>query len=176
MKCLRKLELGIPWWPREDSLVDNLNVSYRLCLHYADRNLSHMDDALSSPARRGFTPIQKSRQNHRHICVNRSPFRYDFRACAKAVIRIIVWAGLVTESVGTTNLKAIYLPLVNEAGGQQIVSCIVLSLFLNDMVTICYPQIYHSSTIFSTEINQLENETHAGNQFAFNYFYCSFTF
>ena len=83
---------------------------------------------------------------------------------------------LVTESVGTTNLKAIFLPLVNEAGGQQIVTCIVLSLFLNDMVTIFYPQIYHSSTIFSTEINQLENETHAGNQFAFNYFYCSFTF
>ena len=46
---------------------------------------------------------------------------------------------LVTESVGTTNLKAIYLPLVNEAGGQQIVTCIVLSLFLNDMVTIFYP-------------------------------------
>ena len=83
---------------------------------------------------------------------------------------------LVTESVGTTDLQAFFLPLVNEAGGQQIVTCIVLCLFLNDMVTIFYPQIYHSSTIFSTEINQLANETPAGNQFAFNYFYCSFTF
>ena len=138
MKCLRKLELDIPWWPREDSLVDNLNVSYRLCLHYADRNLSNMDDALSSP--------------------------YDG-----------VSIDLVTESVGTTNLQAFFLPLVNEAGGQQIVTCIVLSLFLNDMVKIFYPQIYHSSTVFS-KLNQLANETHAGNQFAFNYFYCSFTF
>ena len=82
---------------------------------------------------------------------------------------------LVTESVGTTNLQAFFLPLVNEAGGQQIVTCIVLSLFLNDMVKIFYPQIYHSSTVFS-KLNQLANETHAGNQFAFNYFYCSFTF
>ena len=83
---------------------------------------------------------------------------------------------LVTESVGTTNLQASFLPLVNEAGGQQIVTCIVFSLFLNDMVTIFYLQIYHSSTICSTEINQLANETHAGNQVAFNYIYCSFTF
>ena len=85
---------------------------------------------------------------------------------------------LVTQSVGTTNLQASFLPLVNEAGGQQIVTCIVFSLFLNDMVTIFYPQIYHmhSSAIFSTEINQLAHETHGGNQFAFNYFYCSFTF
>ena len=85
---------------------------------------------------------------------------------------------LVTESVGTTDLQASFLPLVNEAGGQQIVTCIVFYLFLNDMVTIFYPQIYHmhSSAIFSTEINQLANETHGGNQFAFNYFYCSFTF
>ena len=82
---------------------------------------------------------------------------------------------LVTESVGTTNLQAFFLPLVNKAGGQQIVTCIVLSLFLNDMVKIFYPQIYHSSTVFS-KLNQLTNETHAGNQFAFNYFYCSFTF
>ena len=50
------------------------------------------------------------------------------------------------------------------------------TLFLNDMVTIFYLQIYHSSTICSTEINQLANETHAGNQVAFNYIYCSFTF
>ena len=82
---------------------------------------------------------------------------------------------LVTESVGTTNLQESFLPLVNEAGGQQIVTCIVLSLFLNDMVKIFYPQIYHSSTVFS-KLNQLANETHAGNQFAFNYFYCSFIF
>ena len=83
---------------------------------------------------------------------------------------------LVTASVGTTDLQASFLPLVNKAGRQQIVTCIVLSLFLNDMATIFYPQVYHSSTIFSTEINQLANETPAGNQFAFNYFYCSFTF
>ena len=82
---------------------------------------------------------------------------------------------LVTESVGTTNLQASFLPLVNEAGGQQIVTCIVLSLFLNYMVTIFYPQIYHSLTVFS-KLNQLANETHARNQFAFNYIYCSFTF
>ena len=31
-----------------------------------------------------------------------------------------------------------------------------------------YPQFYHSSTVFS-KLNQLANETHAGNQFAFNY-------
>ena len=83
---------------------------------------------------------------------------------------------LVTESVGTTDLQASFFPLVNEAGRQQIVTCIVFSLFLNDMVIIFYLQIYHSSTICSTEINQLANETHAGNQFAFNYIYCSFTF
>ena len=82
---------------------------------------------------------------------------------------------LVTESVGTTNLQASFLPLVNKAGRQQIVTCIVLSLFLNDMVTIFYPQFYHSSTVFS-KLNQLANETHARNQFAFNYIYCSFTF
>ena len=56
---------------------------------------------------------------------------------------------LVTESVGTTNLQASFLPLVNEAGGQQIVTCFVLTLFLNYMVTIFYPQIYHSLTVFS---------------------------
>ena len=83
---------------------------------------------------------------------------------------------LITESVDITDLQASFFPLVSEAGRQQIVTCIVLSLFLNNMVTIFYPQIYHSSTIFSTEINQLANETPAGNQFAFNYFYCSFTF
>ena len=82
---------------------------------------------------------------------------------------------LVTESVGTTDLQASFLPLVNKAGRQQIVTCIVLSLYLNDMVTIFYPQFYHSSTVFS-KLNQLANETPAGNQFAFNYFYCSFTF
>ena len=82
---------------------------------------------------------------------------------------------LVAESVGTTDLQASFLLLVNKAGEQQIVTCIVFSLFLNDMVTIFYPQIYHSSTVFS-KLNQLANETHAGNQFAFNYFYCSFTF
>ena len=82
---------------------------------------------------------------------------------------------LVTEIVGTTYLQASFLPLVNETGGQQIVTCIVLSLFLNDMVTIFYPQFYHSSTVFS-KLNQLANETPAGNQFAFNYIYCSFTF
>ena len=71
--------------------------------------------------------------------------------------------------------RGIFLPLVNEAGGQQIVTCIVFSLFLNDMVTIFYPQIYHSLTVFS-KLNQLANETHARNQFAFNYIYCSFTF
>ena len=60
---------------------------------------------------------------------------------------------LVTESVGTTDLQASFLPPVKKAGRQQIVPCIVLPLFLNDMVTIFYPQIYHSSTIFSTEIN-----------------------
>ena len=77
---------------------------------------------------------------------------------------------LVTESVGTNDLQASFLPLVNEVRGQQILTCIVLSLFLNDMVTIFYPQIYHSSTVFS-KLNQLANETHAGNQFAFNCFY-----
>ena len=77
---------------------------------------------------------------------------------------------LVTESVGTTNLRASFLPLVNEAGRQQIVTCIVLSLFLNDMVTIFYPQFYHSSTVFS-KLNQLANETPTGNPFAFNCFY-----
>ena len=30
------------------------------------------------------------------------------------------------------------------------------------MVTISYPQIYHSSTVFSTEINQLANEITRG--------------
>ena len=82
---------------------------------------------------------------------------------------------LVTESVGTTNLQASFLPLVNKAGRQQIVTCIVLSLFSNDMVTIFYPQFCHSSTVFS-KLNQLANESHTGNQFAFNYIYCSFTF
>ena len=82
---------------------------------------------------------------------------------------------LVTESVGTNDLQASFLPLVNEAGGQQIVTCIVLSLFLNDMVTIFYPQFCHSSTVFS-KLNKLANETPAGNQFAFNYIYCSFPF
>ena len=56
---------------------------------------------------------------------------------------------LVTESVGTTDLQASFLRLVNEVGGQQIVTCIVLSLFLNYMVTIFYSQIYHSLTVFS---------------------------
>ena len=82
---------------------------------------------------------------------------------------------LVTESVGTTDLQASFLPLVSEARGQEIVTCIVLSLFLNDMVTIFYPQFYHSLTVFS-KLNQLANETPTENQFAFNYFYCSFTF
>ena len=77
---------------------------------------------------------------------------------------------LVTESVGTTNLQASFLPLVNKAGRQQIVTCIVFSLFLNDMVTIFYPQFYHSSTVFS-KLNQLANETPTGNPFAFNCFY-----
>ena len=49
------------------------------------------------------------------------------------------------------------------------------TLFLNDMVTIFYPQFYHSSTVFS-KLNQLANESHTGNQFAFNYIYYSFTF
>ena len=75
----------------------------------------------------------------------------------------------------TTDLQASFLRLVNEVRGQQIVTCIVLSLFLNDMVTIFYPQFCHSSTVFS-KLNQLANETPAGNQFAFNYIYCSFTF
>ena len=77
---------------------------------------------------------------------------------------------LVTESVCTTNLQASFLPLVNKAGRQQIVTCIVLYLFLNDMVTIFYPQFYHSSTVFS-KLNQLANETPTGNPFAFICFY-----
>ena len=82
---------------------------------------------------------------------------------------------LVTGSVGTTDLQASFLRLLNEVGGQEIVTCIVLSLFLNDMVTIFYPKFYHSLTVFS-KLNLLANETHARNQFAFNYIYCSFTF
>ena len=81
---------------------------------------------------------------------------------------------LATESVGINDLQASFFPLVSEAGGQQLVTCIVLSLFLNNMVTIFYPQFYHSSTVFS-KVNQLANETPAGNQFAFNYIYYSFT-
>ena len=135
-----------------------------------------MDDALSSPARRSFAPIQKSRQIHRCYVSTEALSGTIFVPRKSCDPYDSVSIDLVTESVGTTDLQAFFLPLVNEAGGQQIVTCIVLCLFLNDMVTIFYPQIYHSSTIFSTEINQLANETPAGNQFAFNYFYCSFTF
>ena len=71
---------------------------------------------------------------------------------------------LVTESVGTTDLQASFLSLVNEAGGQQIVTCIVLSLFLNDMVTIFYPQFYHSSTVFSKP-NQRQMKLTRGTNF-----------
>ena len=71
---------------------------------------------------------------------------------------------LVTESVGTNDLQASFLPLVNEAGGQQIVTCIVLSLFLNDMVTIFYPQFYHSSTVFSKP-NQRQMKLTRGTNF-----------
>ena len=60
---------------------------------------------------------------------------------------------LVTESVGTTNLQASFLPLVNKAGRQQIVTCIVLSLFLNDMVTIFYPQFYQMKLLRGTNLH-----------------------
>ena len=75
---------------------------------------------------------------------------------------------LVTESVGTTDLQASFLPLVNEAGGQQIV---IFKRHGHNFLPSILPFI---DGIFKTQ--PAANETHAGNQFSFNYFYCSFTF
>ena len=90
-----------------------------------------MDDALSSPARRSFAPIQKWRQNHRFYVSTEAISGTIFVPAQKLGCDPYdsVSIDLVTESIGTTDLQASFLPLVNEAGGQQIATCIVFSLF-----------------------------------------------
>ena len=96
---------------------------------------------MHSHHRRGAaSPRYKNRAKITALMFEQKPFPVRFSFPRKSCDPYhSVSIDLVTESVGTTNLKAIYLPLVNEAGGQQIVTCVVLSLFLNDMVTIFYP-------------------------------------
>ena len=131
---------------------------------------------LSHHRRGAASPRYRNRAKITALMCQQKPFPVRFSCLRKSCDPYdSVSIDLVTESVGTTDLQASFLPLVNKAGRQQIVTCIVLSLFLNDMVTIFYPQIYHSLTVFS-KLNQLADKTHAGNQFAFTYFYCSFTF
>ena len=50
--------------------------------HLSDMWLSSLE---IGAARSSFAPLQKSLQNHRSLCVNRSPIWYGFRASTKAI-------------------------------------------------------------------------------------------